>query len=569
LGGGGDTPGDTPDEGEPRDPVTPTPGGPGDIGDGPGTPGDGGPGTPGDGGPGDGGNVPGDTALPPGWTRAGDGGAIGPDGRWHPRAPGGTHNTVVPYDRSSERPEYVVNMPFQMAGTSHLWRGQGWNLNTTDLRTEGSSFQNAKRTLDRQPVVFRTEGFAPQNDAGDYQYTQRPFLSRVQGGTAATGAGVWSMPPVFAIEDYRDGAPSTSITYATTYRGFAPGVNVAFGLPNATQAVSDGGHTMGHNVTDSTLEISGIASGTISPVLRANAEEVFLAAPSTAAADGDISSNEVVFYVNDTDETLHAKGKDGDGDVIDVRLGQTICLQSYLELNQRSSEPENIHGGLQALSLADTLSNGDSITVTKGVGKIVLLVIAANDAVGDITVTGTSVDRDTGAETGSDTDTLTMTKISTDNSTTDAEGNAVFSWDDALITSKWFTGSVVLSTTTVDLTDVDVYAISFEQWNDTDTVVETFDVTAESTNTAAWAYWYLYSVIPGTGDLVDITTIASVEASDADTTASGAPALWRLRRGNLDTSLTGATDGIFIQAHLGPNNLTYWNDVTTKVWGRQ
>ena len=561
LGGGGDDDDDDDDEGEPRDPVTPTPG---DDTPDERPPPTGGP-PPGGGPPGDGGGSPGD-ALPPGWTRAGDGGAIDPDGHWHPRAPGGTHNTVVPYDRSSERPEYVVNMPFQMAGTSHLWRGQGWNLGTTDLRTQGATFQSAKWTLDRQPVIHRTEGFTPQGDDGGYLYNVRPFESRNQGGDAAAGAGVWSMPAPFAVPDYRDGAPPSSISYGKTYRGFAAGVDLAFGYP-ATQGVLDGGFTIGYNVTDATLEVSGMISGAASPVIRASTTEAFIAAPSTAPADGDIQSNEVSLYVNDADETIHAKGKDGDGDLIDVRLGQMVCFQSNLDVNQRFSV-ENYHGGLNLISAAQAISSGSPPSnPVMGAGKMILLVNAGTDMVGSITITGTSVDRNTGVETPSDTDVLTLVGVSTDASTTDAEGNTVFDWTRAYITSKWFTGTVALSTTDVDVSDFDIYEVAFEQANDNPgSVVETFDVTCKTTNANAWAYWYLYKVTVS-GDEVAIATISELAVTDAQTTK--ADQQWRKRHGNIDEAVDGSTDGIFLQQILGPTNQTYLEDVNTKIWVRQ
>jgi hypothetical protein len=243
-----------------------------------------------------------------------------------------------------------------------------------------------------------------------------------------------------------------------------------------------------------------------------------------------------------------------------------IPLGYYLDRNQRFTT-ENVHGGLLALSLADTLSSGSSISVDMGSSKIALLVNAGTDLVGTITITGTSVDRDTGTETASDTETISINGTSGDTSTTDAEGNPIYGWDGAYISSNWWVGSVTISTSDVNLSDVDVYQISFEQFNDTDSVVLTLDVTCKTTNANAWGYWYLYSVVVGTDNKFTLAKISEVSIEDADTTV--AAQAWRRRRGNIGSVLAGKTDGIFLQQHLGPTNQNYFDDISCKVWIQQ
>jgi hypothetical protein len=72
---------------------------------------------------------------------------------------------------------------------------------------------------------------------------------------------------------------------------------------------------------------------------------------------------------------------------------------------------------------------GDDLVFTKGVGKFLIVVNtdAGDDYVGDITVTGDSVDRETGAVTTTDTDTLTINGVSTDTTTTDNDGHQIHS----------------------------------------------------------------------------------------------------------------------------------------------
>ena len=62
------------------------------------------------------------------------------------------------------------------------------------------------------------------------------------------------------------------------------------------------------------------------------------------------------------------------------------ALSSYDAQPARSAE-SNIHGGLLALSTADTLSSGSPINVTKGIGKLMFVVQAGTDVDGTLTIT--------------------------------------------------------------------------------------------------------------------------------------------------------------------------------------
>jgi hypothetical protein len=242
-----------------------------------------------------------------------------------------------------------------------------------------------------------------------------------------------------------------------------------------------------------------------------------------------------------------------------------IPLPIYVDENQRFLE-ENVHGGLVSLATGQPLDSVPTdISVTQGTGKILVAVNAGSDTSGEITVTGTTVNRDTGVETGADTDTLTIDGLTTDGSDTDADGNTRHSFTKAYMTSKWFKGSVTLSTTNLTLTDVDVYHCSFEQWNDQSEIeLDTLDINAVANNTSAWLYAYLYTVVPD-GDEVDITRVASIDLPAAEITAANL--MWRLRRSNIGITINGATDGFFVDLHLGPNSQEYWQDLSMKVWG--
>ena len=239
-----------------------------------------------------------------------------------------------------------------------------------------------------------------------------------------------------------------------------------------------------------------------------------------------------------------------------------IPLDIYLDRNTRFVE-QQVHGGLLELVTGQPLnSTPTNIAVTTGIGKLVLVINAGSDVSGTITVTGTTVNRNTGVATPADSVNITVDALTTDTSDTDARGNPRHNLVGAYITSKWFSGAVVISTTNLTLTDVDVYHCSFEQFNDeADITVTTFDINVQATNANAWMYSYLYA-LEVTGDKCDVTRIASVSKDTAGT----ADRFFRLRRGSLGIPLVGTTDGIFVEIFFGPANQTYWDDFTCKVW---
>ena len=247
-------------------------------------------------------------------------------------------------------------------------------------------------------------------------------------------------------------------------------------------------------------------------------------------------------------------------------IATPVALDLYVDLKERLSE-QHMHGNLVALDTGSPLDSVPTdITVTNGLSKLIIVVNAGSDLDGEITVTGTSVDRNTGATTGSDTDTITVDALTTDDSGTDANGNVTHDFTGAYITSKWFLGSVTLSTTDLTLTDVDTYQVSFEQFDDySDLTLTTFDATLECNHTNGWADLYLY-LLNVTGDKCNIASIADVHVTTAQSTAN---TYYRLRRGNLAQAINGSTDGIWVEASLGPLASNYWEDITVKVWAYQ
>ncbi len=244
-----------------------------------------------------------------------------------------------------------------------------------------------------------------------------------------------------------------------------------------------------------------------------------------------------------------------------------VSFSMYDAEPARGSET-SLAGAFLSLATAQPLNSvPTNLVVTKGTGKLVVVVNAGSDFAGDITVTGTSVDRDTGATTGADTDTLTIDALTTDGSDTDTNGNTRHAFTGAYITSKWFVGTVTLSTTNLTLTDVDVYHVSFEQYDDTiDITLDTFDANILTTNVNAEFDAYLYAIMV-TGDKCNITREASLNVGvDGETALVNK--YWRLRRGNINKAIDGSTDGTWVDVHYS-NSPAYVEDVSIKVWATE
>ena len=252
-----------------------------------------------------------------------------------------------------------------------------------------------------------------------------------------------------------------------------------------------------------------------------------------------------------------------------VNLGIKLLFDTFDAVPSRGSE-SNVHGGLLKIADAQTLgpaTPAGDISVSKGTGKMMIAVIAGSDLAGTITITGDTIDRDTGVKTVGDTDTIIVDAVTTDGTTQDSNGNDVHKFTGAYITSKWFTGTVVLSTSTLNLSDVDVYHVSFEQFGDTPRImITTFDVNLFSTNIAAEFDAYIHT-IHVTGSKCNIHNEAELHLG-ADGETAIADRYWRLRQGNIDDPIDGRTDGFWVDVHYS-NSPVYVEDVTLKVWGKQ
>lgn len=276
---------------------------------------------------------------------------------------------------------------------------------------------------------------------------------------------------------------------------------------------------------------------------------------------GTPSANKSVVYLDSTVEELVTK-KDT-GHVHNLERSMNV-FSAYVDIKARN-KVFNVNGNFANLVTAGSVSSGSPQAAAVGTGKLVIVVNAGADTAGTLTVTGTKVDRDDGTETGSFADDLTIAGTTTDTTAADAAGNNVWGFENAYVTSAWFTGTVSISTTDLDLSDIDVYQVAFEQFNDgPDTTIETMDITAYANNASAWYYAHGYK-ISVSGDTCTIAAIINIEWPATKVTAN-TPYRWRRSAGVV---VDGATDGIWGEHFFGPLASTYWEDINLKLWFSQ
>ena len=226
-----------------------------------------------------------------------------------------------------------------------------------------------------------------------------------------------------------------------------------------------------------------------------------------------------------------------------------------------------------------------TVTVTVSDGSVTSVIVDEDGNGSGWTATDaiTISDGDIGGRTGGsqatyevatvgDYDDIIVTTVSIDNSITDANGIDEWGFTDAYITSKWFKDGFTVSTADADLTGVDVYQITFEQFNDKPhIVVDSIDANMLVTNTGASFSGHFYSA-KVTDSRVSVVELANEVWTTATATAFPvADRFYRIRDGNLasdpNATLNGTTDGIFVTiTFLGVG--AYFEDVGLKVWVR-
>lgn len=223
---------------------------------------------------------------------------------------------------------------------------------------------------------------------------------------------------------------------------------------------------------------------------------------------------------------------------------------------------DSLHGTLLVNNSEDgiALNNSTPIVGEGGQSRVFAKVIAGTDLVGTMTITGTSVDRNTGVETEDDTEDIAINGLTVDTSSDDSNGNPVYGFENAYISAKWWRGTLTFSTTDLDISNIVFAQIGYEQFADSPNIqLTSFDTTYITANTNAVMDMYLYSV-EVVGSTAKITKVAQHNQATGRNIGH-----YRHKR-TLTASLDGTTDGVFIDLFLKPDNLQYFSSFVTKVW---
>ena len=112
-------------------------------------------------------------------------------------------------------------------------------------------------------------------------------------------------------------------------------------------------------------------------------------------------------------------------------------------------------------------------------------------------------------------------------------------------------------------TDIDIYQVTFEQFNDARYVdLDTLDMTYFTrSNPQGSMSAYAYTIVV-TGDKVNLSKVGEYIAQAAD---HNPDVMYRIRRGNMGLQLDGRKDGVYLTIDMsGTDN---FSDVGIKVWG--
>ena len=290
----------------------------------------------------------------------------------------------------------------------------------------------------------------------------------------------------------------------------------------------------------------------------------------------DDDMNEIKLVVNDNADLFDSLETEVDANTLDiidlenrtanVTISHPILIPFDFPLNNKT-DLNSLHGSLLINNSEDgiILNSGQDIIGDGGISKVMAAVLVGTDIIGSLTITGISVDRNTGIETPADTEILTINGLTISTSTTDSNGNTVHGYSNAYLSSKWWKGQLTFSTTDLDLTEIRFAQLSFEQFNDSpDITVNSFDANYIISNTAAVMDAYLYTVVV-TGSTVSISLIAALNHASGEFSGSS----YRKRIGNINEALDGLKDGVFIDLYLAPTNLQYFSSFTMKIWATQ
>jgi 23S rRNA pseudoU1915 N3-methylase RlmH len=274
--------------------------------------------------------------------------------------------------------------------------------------------------------------------------------------------------------------------------------------------------------------------------------------------------DKIALYKESTGETLKTSiAQLVNGGVGTSVINHPVMISFGFPLNNKT-DINSLHGTLldNGTQSGVILNSGTSITKSGGISKVMINVVSGSVTIGSLLISGTSVDRNTGIETIGDTESIAINGITTDTTTIDSNGNNVYNYSGAYISTKWWKGTLTYSTSDLDLTNVKFARVAFEQFDSIENlVINTLDTSYSTSNTAAKMDLYLYTV-EVVGGRLSISKIAEQHHE------TGLPVnnFHRKRNGLLNKSLDASVSGVFIDLFLNPINQTYFSNFITKVW---
>jgi len=242
----------------------------------------------------------------------------------------------------------------------------------------------------------------------------------------------------------------------------------------------------------------------------------------------------------------------------------------HWEKNQKTGL-NSLAGGVTELAAAQSINSGNTINVTKNPSKLLIVVNSAS-ILGTLTVTGNRISSLTGAVTPNYTEDIVVDETTLDGTVNTANnGTKCWKFTNAYITNELYSGDVVISTSDLVSTDVDVYSCwYFQNPQVAKLELDAVTLTAEPNNLSAALDLIVYMATTNrSAKKVTITPAHVLEVNGVNPVvdAGGLFAIQRVGMSEAGSVIYPANyDGIFVNLAFYPAAQTYWESVLLSVW---
>jgi len=291
--------------------------------------------------------------------------------------------------------------------------------------------------------------------------------------------------------------------------------------------------------------------------------------------DGDTHNPDRVARLNE----VQPNHQDWDRLVSEV-IGTQECVQNlktnivvpysyhwYIEKNQRTGV-QTFLGGLSQLVTGGNVNSAANMAVNTSCSRLLFVINSAGDANGTITITGTQYSEETKLLTPNATETITINGVSTDGTANTSLGTPKYDFDNAYLSTHYFTGNCSVSTTDVNLTNVNAYAACIRQKPLLNAFkIASVSVCAQPTNVAAELDLITYTVAEERAEKrVSIHPVDHLQI-DGDIPVVRTNNIIHVGRSNVTPWLdTPCYEGFFINLGFYPAGQQYWEQVEITAW---